>query len=305
MAVKVVIPLADPDGILAAAPYGAASVIQLQRSTVEAFTAPADVVEIAIVAATYRYVYWDAAGDTTTWYRWRVENSADTETGDWSDPVKGIDPASIAAETGAYASIDDLLVTMRQATTDTKFLARAEGALVEASDDLDAELHFNVRPLAAGTVRTFTVGSDGYVHIHTGVRSISAVRMRLTQTADFEDVDLADLQLEHWAAGVRSTSAPGGEPYDHVGLTRRGTLLRWPITTFGIELTGAFGWDPPPRLWRAATVTWARQKIAADPSVPGGQIGPDERGSPFAPDRKPDIVYRLIRREADRFWCSF
>ena len=109
MAVKVVLGLDAPDDALTG--YGAGAILRVQSSATETGTF-ANLTTVAVVAATYQYETWDAAGDKTTWYRWRIENAAATETGDWSAAFQGWDPAVAARNAGSYATLDDWFVAL-------------------------------------------------------------------------------------------------------------------------------------------------------------------------------------------------
>lgn len=311
MAVKIVIGLDDPDGILAATAYGAASVLQLQSATDEVFTTPVDVTEIAITAATYQYTHWDAAGTRSTWYRWRVENSADTELGEWSAAFQGWDPALAARLSGAYATLDAFLLrrgTRPPASTASAILARMEEALVEASSRLDEALGipglFFQYPQSGTAARVFDGSGDRVLHIHEGIVSLSSIRIKTSDSADWETVTVTDARLEYWANRGSPHVLPSGEPYDHVVLTGAGTQVTWPKVRAGIELTGVHQWPRVPRTASKGTMDWAAQDLAADMSFPGGVVGPEQVGSPVGPNRMPDSVWRLVNAMAHRHMCA-
>ena len=306
-AVKILITLDAPDGVLAATAFGAGSKIQLQSGTTEAMADAVDVTRITIVAATYAYEYW-ATGDATTWFRWRVENTGDTNAGAWSDPFQGWDPATAARNSGAYATIDDLLLTVQSrppmASSSDRY-ARWERALVDATDLLDEEIgrrhgFFRSPQTGATEVRTFDGTGDRVLHIHGGIVSLAGLRVRLSTAGDWATVPLTDVRLEYWADLGRRHDPPAGEPYDHVVFTGSGADVRWPRIADGAELTGAFDWPKVPRRAVRATVDWARQLIAADPTMAGGVVGPTELGQPVGPNRMPEAVYRLRTAMAQR-----
>jgi hypothetical protein len=291
----------NPDDILTG--YGAGALIRIERAATEA-GAYAEVDTEAVVATSFLYEVWDAAGLDTSWYRTRYSNALNTAQSEYGDSFSPGTPT-------AYATIDQLLVRLPQQppSTSTARLARMQNALLEATDRLTEELggvsFFRSPASGADEVRLFEVGIDGVVHVHEGVISIAACRIRRTRTGDFEDVDIDDLQLEYWAKrGQRSTTKPAGEPYDHVSLTGRGTLLTWPATYLGIEFTGAWQWPAIPTRAVDATCDWARQALAADPTFVGGIVGPEELGRPIGPNRVPDSVWRLQVQMSRRFWCA-
>lgn len=301
MAIKVTIPLDAPDDVLSG--YGAGAVLQLQRATDEAFTTPVDVTEIAVVAATYVYESWDAAGDSSTWYRWRAENSADTETGDWSAAFQGVEPALAARNAGSYASLDDLLLAVPQIPTDSRRLARMETALVETTDQLIAEIGYDFfrHPQTGTEARTFHGMGTNLLHVHSGIVSLTAVDIRLSIGASWTSIAAADWWLEVDPGELRGRP---GEPYFHVRLSADASYVVFPKLENAVRLTGAFNWNRPPARVVAANVAWARQTLAADPSFPGGIVGPDEFGRPVGPNRLPDAVWRLKLSESRRHQCS-
>lgn len=312
MAVKLVIVLDAPDDALATAAYGAGADIELQSAADEAFTTPAAVADIPIVADTYQYTYWDLAGTTATWYRWRLTNAGDTETGEWSDPFQGWDPATAARLSGAYATLDALLLRrgMRPpATTQSAELARMEQALVDATERLDEALGqpgggFFRAPQSGTEVRVFDGTNDRVLHVHEGVISVSAIRIKVGVSADWETVAVGDVRLEYWANRGSPHVLPSGEPYDHVVFTGAGSRTSWPGTPAGVELTGAFQW---PRVYppaRKGTIDWALQDLAADKTFAGGVVGPAQLGAPVGPNRMPDSVYRLVSSMSRRHLCA-
>jgi hypothetical protein len=311
MAVKLVIGLDDPDGVLAAAAYGATSVMQMQRSADDTFVAPTDVAEITILAATYYYAYWDAAGDRTSWYRWRLEKGDDTETGEWSDPFQGWDPAIPGRLSGSYAHPDEFLrrVPTKPTTAQTDRLARIDGALRDATGRLTDELgglsFWRIPQTGATEVRAFDGDGSGVLHVHGGIVSLDAVRVKLSATSDFADVLDADWRLEYWADIGSPHDKPADAPYDHVVFTGAGTQRYWPRVRAGAELTGALGWPKAPGTARKAEIDLARQDLAADPSFAGGVVGPGgDLGRPVGPNLLPRSVYDLSLAMSRRFFCD-
>lgn len=299
MAIPLRIPVPAPDDKLRE--YGAGAKLHVESSAtidgvyVEISTSPLDVEE-----TTFLYELADPAGSTATWYRSRFGNSGGTVFSSYGDPFSPSAPTS-------YADVDRLLLTMGQTVSGTRFLANAEVRLVETTRDLIQAMHgysfFRSPVSGADEAREFTVGYDGVVHVHEGVISIESARIRRSVSSEWESIDVDDIRLEYWAGGRPATRVPSGEPYDHITLTGRGALVAFPATTFGIEFTGAWQWPSIPAQASEANVAWARQKLAADPSVSGGQISPDEAAIPYAPDRKPQAVYDLLLAHRERFWC--
>lgn len=311
MAAKLLIVLDAPDEALVSAAYDTGAVIQLQRSTTSAFGSPADVAEIPVVASTYAYTYWDAGGDSYSWYRWRLEDSGDTANGEWSDPFQGWDPATGARRSGAYATPDrlQLRVPTRPGERSTDRLARYELALLDGRERLDEALgvqgqFFRSPQTGADEVRVFDARGDGVVHVHAGILEVNGVRVRLSPTSGWTTYSAGDVALEYWADAGNHATPPDGEPYDHVVVTGAGSLLAWPNGRASVELTGAFGWPRIPRRAANANIDWARQALAADPTFAGGTVGPSQLGAPVGPNRMPDSAWRLATDMSRRFWCQ-
>lgn len=300
MAVKVIITLPSPDDVLTG--YGAGAKLRIQSSASEAGTF-ADLASptIAVVAATYQYESWDAAGDGTTWYRWRPENTGGTETGDWSPAFQGLEAAAVARASGAYASLDDVLLQIGTIPADSRRLAAIEKALAATAEELNAELRRTAyRRPQAGT-ETWIVHGDGsnYLHVHEGIVSVSTIEVRDATNGTWIALDADDWWLEGETPGM--VSIPSGESYFHVRLSDQSTYTHFPKGEQRVRFTGARGYARPPLRWVQANIALARQRIAASFTYPGGQAGPQELGSPVGPQRLPDEVWRLKLAESRRF----
>ena len=300
MAVKVVVTLDAPDDALSG--YAAGAVLRVQSSTTETGTF-ANLTTVAIVAATYQYEYWDTAGDATTWYRWRIANSAETETGDWSDPFQGLDPAKAARNSGSYATVDDLILRAPTIPTSSRMLAVLERALVESRERVDAELGRDCfrHPQSGTEARIFHGKGGNLLHVHQGIVSLTTVEIRLSTNAAWTALLAADWWLEAQPGDLWPLA---GEPYFHVRLSDAATYTTFPVGENRVRLTGAFGWARPSHRHIQVNIDWAHQQIAADPSFAGGPTGPDSLGRPVGPNRLPDSMWRLKLAESRRFACS-
>lgn len=303
MAVKVVLTLKAPDDVLTG--YGAGAVMRIQSSATEAgtFANLAATPTEPVVAAVYRYEHWDAAGDWTTWYRWRLENAAGTETGDWSAPFQGLEAAKAAQNAGSYASIDDFLLEVGQIPSDSRRLAAIERALVEARERLDLEIGYDAfrHPQSGTEVRTYHGNGLPVLHVHEGIVSLTSVEVRTQTAGTWTTIVAADWWLESQPGQL--TPRPG-EPYFHVRLSDAANYTTFPRGENRVRLTGAFGWARPSQRHIGANIDLARQQIAADMSFPGGTVGQGELGAPVGPTRLPDTVWRLKLAESRRFQCS-
>lgn len=125
--------VANPAQLLNAGAYGVGAVIQVQSGA--ARTGPfADDGTVPIVSGTSFYTYYDTDGTTSTWYRTRYENAAETVVSDWSAVFQ---PATT-------------LVTLDDAQ------ARAGDAVTQAMiEGVEAELAAEIGPLTGERTETF------------------------------------------------------------------------------------------------------------------------------------------------------
>lgn len=298
MPILVRLTVANPDDILDG--YGAGAKLRLERAATVDGTY-AEVATDDLLSGILSYEIWDASGTSDSWYRSRYSNSAGSVFSDYSDPFTPGAPV-------AYATLDDLMLTMRQNVTDTRFLARADEVLAEVSRDLTRQLGYSFfRQPASGSEDVIFDGPGGRrLHVHgsaprVGVVAVGAVEIRYRRTDAWTTLDAADWRLE---GNPGLTGVEAGDPFFHVALTDGGTYGAFPRGMELVRLTGAvFGWPAINRDHREAAVAWARQRLAADPSMPGGQLGPDAYGQPVAPDRWPRPVYDLVMAEKSRHEC--
>lgn len=299
MAAKLTIALEAPADVLTG--YSTGALLRVQSAATEAGVY-ADLTTIAVVATAFSYEYWDNVGDTTTWYRWRAENAGGTETGEYSDPFQGTDPALPAPRSGAYADVDDLLLQVRQSVTDSRWLANAQVRLVEASRDLERALGgYTFFRGVSQAIRAHGTGG-GTLHIHQGLVSLATVEIQEVTGGSWIALASADWYLEGLPGQDFMTD---GEPSFHLVLEGDATYRTFPTVRRGVRLTGVPGWPAVPSGAKHATIAKARQLLAADTTLPGGPMGPEEYGNPIGPDRWPRSFYDFVMAERERFiGCS-
>lgn len=292
MANLVRISVLAPDDVLR--DYGAGALIRLERAATEAGVY-SEVATQAVVASTYSYEINDTTSSLTTdWYRYRFSTALPVAQGDYSAYT---DPQS-PSEPQAYASLDDLLVTMGQPTADTRFMANAERRLIEATLDIDREIGYSA--LRTTGTRILHGDGTGLLHVHGGIVSLSAIDIRLSTGAAWTALQMQDTGW--YLEGDKGDPNAVDGIYYHVRLIDTANYTEFPNVTQGVRLTGVFGGNAESR--RAACVAWARQRIALDPSALGGLTsGPEDLGGAVSIDRWPRAVYDLIAQERRRFWC--
>jgi hypothetical protein len=259
VAIKVIVNVASAaDWIVAEA----TARFRLDRDSSVAFSAPSEVTTTALVAGTDRYEVWDAGGASTSWYRFRIENDADSGISDWSTPwqVTSDQPiatlAGVKQRLGTTSSVDDDMLDryVRDVNTD---IIRRLGYFPGPSGD--TERLYDGRDAVCGDTRLWVTG---------GFRSLSKVETATSSSGTFTEVAAAD-----WMAGPKAWSLAPGEPYGYVELLS-GTF---PADVENVRLTGVFGWaSPPADLVDAAealvVVKWKRRAAGT------GGLGTDEAG---------------------------
>lgn len=280
-----------PDDVLR--DYGAGALIRLERSATST-GAYAEVATKAIVTETYSYEIFDSAGATTDYYRVRYSTATPTLAIHYS----AYEPVFSPSAPTSYATLDELLITMGQSTSDTRFLATAERRLVEATRDLDREIGYS----ALRTTGTRIVHGDGTgtLHVHGGIVSLTGIDIRLSTGAAWTPLQAQDTGW--YLEGDLGNPNAVDDIYYHVRLIDTASYTTFPNVRQAVRLTGTFGGNGDLR--KAACVAWARQRIALDPSMPGGiTSGPEDLGGAVSLDRWPRAVYDLIASERHRFWC--
>jgi hypothetical protein len=243
-------------------------------------------------------------------YEWDVSLTADLGIydADWSGTVDGlavggsdsvqvVQAGSPLQEGLTYATLLDLQTTLQRSGTDDDawVVSAMESALVDGVDRITEELEvdFFKHPTAGTEVRYLAGTGSALLHVHSGIVSLTTVRVRTSRIGDWVALDADDYDLESRSAPDPNQASATVYPFDHVRLNATGEYSKWPRGERLIEMTGVFGWPAVPRRAVEANVAMARQIIAADRTYAGGVISPDESGQPLMPSRLPDAVYRL------------
>lgn len=255
-------------------------------------------------------------------YEWDVAVGADLGIydADWSGTVDGlavggsdsvqvVQAGSITGEGLTYATLLDLQTSLQRSGTDDDawVITQMESALVDAVDRITQELEvdFFKHPSAGTEMRYLEGNGAALLHVHSGIVSLTTVRIRTSRTGEWVTLAATDYDLESRSAPDPNQATATVYPYDHVRLNGTGDYSSWPKGERLIEMTGVFGWPAVPRRAVEANVAMARQIIAADRTYPGGVISPDEAGMPVLPSRLPDAVYRLKAWHSALFYsCS-
>lgn len=200
------------------------------------------------------------------------------------------------------ATIEDVLAFFNTEPKGAR-RTRLEGLLQTATDELRDELGGRsfLRSPTTGA-KTWTADAEGgnLIHAHNGIVELSLVELSLDYGATFVELEATDwtLQWDRWT----SDAPPAGEPYFHLRLLRTGDYTTFPRGMGTVRLTGVEGWETPPYAAIEGVAERARQIAFADPSYEGNVPAADEFGRPIVSGRWPDVTWKLIKRENDRFY---
>jgi hypothetical protein len=204
----------------------------------------------------------------------------------------------------AFATIDDLLARLDTTPSDKK-QTRLEDALEVAADELRDELRGlgEFVPNPATGERTWTVDGEGgsVLHQHGGIISLSLVELSFDYGLSFVTLATTDWLLSSGLVDV--DSPPTGEPYFHLHLLRYGSWPWFPRGKATVRLTGVTGWPAPPRALVEGNAARARQIAYGDPSFEGSIPAPEGFGAPTVSNHWPDVTWRFLNRQRDRFYA--
>jgi hypothetical protein len=196
MGIKLTLDVLAPDDILR--DYGAAALLRWERSAIAAGPFVEQGTKV-IELAKYQYEINDATGVATDHYRTRYSAAAGA-------PFSSYGPTFSPGSPTSYADLDDLLLTMRQTVTDTRWLANANKRLVETTTDLIREIGYSFFKGATETWRVHGKG-DRRLHLHEGIVSLDLVEIQLTTGGSFVTLDAGDYYLEGRPARITSGRA--------------------------------------------------------------------------------------------------
>jgi hypothetical protein len=308
--IRVDVLLADPAGLLAAGAFGAGALIRVERSaTIAGSYAEVGTVAIDVTTQlTAPFVFWDAAGLATSYYRWRISNAGNTVQSPYSDPALGINPVATGVLSDAYAALTDvvgLFETWPLAKRLNRLTTLLRVATDQVIDEFDGRDFF--RHPASGSATWLADGNgSASLHVHGGLVALDALELSFDGGLTYVPVTASDYMLR----GDSQFSAeplPSGEPYFHIRFTAFGQYTNFPRTHQSVRLTGARGWPAIPTVLREATSQRVRQLAAAGATYSGSDAGgSDDYGPSPTTDRFwPQSMWNFLKAERNRFiGCS-
>jgi hypothetical protein len=227
--------------------YGVNSVLRWERSATEG-GAYSEVGTTLLDANVSRYEFFDSSGTTTSWYRTRVSNSANTVQSAYY-------PAFQAGALRSYASLDTAreLLDLPSDASDNLI----GDLLVQASKMMDGLCHrsFYRRPQVTGTeIHTYD-SSDLFRNGTTLVEDI--VSLTTLELAWLTGGTFTALTAADWF--LYPSNPKDGWPYEELRLSDVGSRYEYPGGSRVIRLTGAFGWPAVPPDIEAATRELAQE----------------------------------------------
>jgi hypothetical protein len=262
----------NPSELRNAAAYGASAIVRLQSSPDGITYGNEGTATLTDVDRTY--VLYDTDGQSTTWYRTRYENGAGTLSSDWSDPFQAGDETG-----GLICSLYDVKQRLGNTTStaDDEVILDAIRAVTDEIESIVAPTWLIPRPTGGGTVTLRFDTESGYrLFIPQGIRSISAMNVADTDRGptggSYTAATVGDYYIE--PSADRSTFKPGF--WVRFGSYAVGTVRGFYDATYGVEITGTFGYAAvPPAAQDIGVSAVIRHYLAKDSAALVAPVGPE------------------------------
>lgn len=249
--------------------YSAGAKVYLYSAATEAGTY-SSVTSTAIVSGTEDYEFWDANGESTTWYKARAGNSAGTAFSDYSAAFR---VAAVASAGSAYTSI--ALIKASQDISDSTTDSVIQTYVDAANRRLINFIGGFIGP-TGDTARTYDYPEDApnrrCFRIPTGIRSIGTLTVAPGTGQTPASVASDDLLLRPRLAERTSRDDPATEVWlsDNATGDVSGFTPGYDVIAFA---TSVFDWAAtPPDLIEIAT-TLGRRMFKARQSATGDVVG--------------------------------
>jgi hypothetical protein len=222
--------------------YGSGALIRVQSAATEGgaysdISGTGSDPTVALANDVRSYTANDPNGVASTWYRTRYENAGATRVSDWSDPFQAGDETA-----GLICSVEDV-----EQETGDDFDANERESVIDKIRQVTAAIEgytgrwFIPRPLSGDTTYRFHSSYGRRLHIPVGIRSITTLNIATTNQTESGGsftattgyyLDPPEWQRGDWPAlFVRFSDTASGRFWD---------------ATYGVEITGAFGWERVP-----------------------------------------------------------
>lgn len=231
----------NPDEILNAGHSGAGAVIQVQRDTAEAFTTPVDVTTVPIVTAVRSYTFYDSAGTSSSWYRFRYETSAGVGTSDWSTPFQVGDE-----QAGLLCSLYDVKQRIGLSASNTEDDETILEFIRDVSVDIMGYTGRQFAPDPSSGTKTYRLHTRaGYtLWVPKGIRSITTLGIATSDQPATGGTYTTAIASDYFLDPPEYERSYGWPATRIVFRSAAGT--RFYNASYGAEITGAFGWATAP-----------------------------------------------------------
>lgn len=239
----------NPDELLNSGAYGSGALIRVQSSATESgsyadLTGTGSTPTVALVTATTIYTAYDPVGESTTWYRTRYENSGGTRLSDWQTAFQ-----VGAEEAGGICSLYDVRQRLGLAVNDTSEDENLLDHIRTVTTFIEGRTGrwFVPRPLSGTTTYRMHTESGRALWIPKGIRSITTLGVAEEDqpasggtytTATSSDYYIDPPEIE------RSSGWPATRIVFRRNASGAATIFQ--DASYGVEITGAFGWSAPP-----------------------------------------------------------
>lgn len=276
MPIKLILNIDNPADLIAGS-YGTAAKAVIQSATSEAGTYAA-CGTVALSSTATQFEFWDATGDSDTWYRYRVTDGTGAIQSAFSDVFRGTALA-------AYATLDDLVERLQ--LPDQSQYNLLSDILVNISAQFDAEAHrqFYRIPQVSGTaVRYYDGDGSDELTVPEGIVSLDSV-----EVADYTGGAFTAIGTASWF--LRPIYPTAGWPYTELHLYG----YTFPLGYGTVKLTGAFGFAAVPDLIREAVIQLASRTWNESKTRHSGVVGMPETGLVQLPMYRPDAWHRALQ----------
>ena len=280
--------VSNPDDLLAVGAYGSGALVRVEASSDG--ISYAEIGTVTIVSGDTLYTVNHQAGTTSTWYRLRYSNSANTLQSEYSPPFQ------VKRGWTDIGRVKNLLKIPPTSTTDDD---RIKDAVAAANSWLDGEIGMFLGP-SADTVRTFDVPvGTSEIYIPGGVRSITTLEYATETGGAFTTIAASD-----YVTLPYSVNRLPGMVGDTIKLTGAGTATSFYRGYGVVRITGTFGpAEPPASLVRIAD-TMAVWLYQSQQTGFGGSIGTPELAELTVNRVLTPLDFRTIKmyRQSLRSW---
>lgn len=265
----------NPDELLNASMLDAGALGRVERATTEAGTY-SEIGTFALVATQKVYVYYDAAGADSSWYRVRFSKSGGASPTAYGDAFQAGDEGG-----GLLCSIYD--VKQRLFGTAT-IGSNEEEILLELIREVSQTIEhycgrwFAPRPLSGTATYLFDVASDTRrLWLPRGIRSITTLGIASSSQPDSGGTYTTATATDYVLRPTPSERDPGWPATSLLFLDNAAGPVTWFYPGLNtVSIAGAFGWAAVPyEIQGIAIAAVTRKYLGKETATPAVQLGPE------------------------------